>query len=59
MRHKMGCAIFESWGEIAPAMGMIGTLIGLVQMLANMSDLSYWACYGSGIADNYVWRYFS
>ncbi len=38
MRHKMGCAIFESWGEIAPAMGMIGTLIGLVQMLANMSD---------------------
>ena len=38
MRHAMGCAIFESWGEIAPAMGMIGTLIGLVQMLANMSD---------------------
>ena len=25
-------------GEIAPAMGMIGTLIGLVQMLSNMSD---------------------
>ena len=38
MRHKMGCAIFESWGEIAPAMGMIGTLIGLVLMLGNMAD---------------------
>ncbi len=37
-RHALGAKIFESWGEIAPAMGMIGTLIGLVQMLANMSD---------------------
>ena len=37
-RHAMGAGVFESWGEIAPAMGMIGTLIGLVQMLANMSD---------------------
>ena len=38
LRHAMGAAVFEAWGEIAPAMGMIGTLIGLVQMLANMSD---------------------
>ena len=37
-RHAMGAKIFSAWGEIAPAMGMIGTLIGLVQMLANMSD---------------------
>ena len=34
----MGSKIFSAWGEIAPAMGMIGTLIGLVQMLGNMSD---------------------
>ena len=38
MRHDMGAKIFSAWGEIAPAMGMIGTLIGLVQMLGNMSD---------------------
>ncbi len=34
----MGAKIFESWGDVAPAMGMIGTLIGLVAMLANMDD---------------------
>jgi chemotaxis protein MotA len=38
LRHKNGADIFSSMGEIAPAMGMIGTLIGLVQMLGNMSD---------------------
>jgi len=37
-RHETGQAIFKSLGDVAPAMGMIGTLIGLVQMLANMSD---------------------
>jgi chemotaxis protein MotA len=38
MRHSMGANIFSAMGEIAPAMGMIGTLVGLVQMLGNMSD---------------------
>jgi chemotaxis protein MotA len=37
-RAKAGGSIFESWGDFAPAMGMIGTLVGLVQMLANMGD---------------------
>ena len=37
-RHEIGQKIFRSLGDIAPAMGMIGTLIGLVQMLANMDD---------------------
>ena len=37
-RHENGQAIFKSLGDVAPAMGMIGTLIGLVQMLSNMSD---------------------
>ncbi len=37
-RHDVGKKIFKSIGDTAPAMGMIGTLIGLVQMLANMSD---------------------
>ncbi|MBA4503374.1 flagellar motor protein PomA [Marinobacterium marinum] len=37
-RHDFGSKIFRAIGEVAPAMGMIGTLIGLVQMLSNMSD---------------------
>ena len=37
-RHRGGADIFSSWGEVAPAMGMIGTLVGLVLMLGNMSD---------------------
>lgn len=37
-RHAAGAKIFEALGDVAPAMGMIGTLIGLVAMLANMND---------------------
>lgn len=37
-RHAKGVDMFMAMAELAPAMGMIGTLIGLVQMLANMSD---------------------
>ncbi len=37
-RHEGAQAVFRSVGDSAPAMGMIGTLIGLVQMLGNMSD---------------------
>lgn len=37
-RHEEGAEIFVAMGTYAPAMGMIGTLIGLVQMLANMED---------------------
>jgi chemotaxis protein MotA len=37
-RHRDGQAIFKAIGDAAPAMGMIGTLIGLVQMLGSMSD---------------------
>ena len=37
-RHAAGAGFFEAWAEIAPAMGMIGTLVGLVLMLGNMSD---------------------
>jgi chemotaxis protein MotA len=37
-RHETGIAIFRSLGDVAPAMGMIGTLIGLVAMLSNMDD---------------------
>lgn len=37
-RHGSGAQILDTMGAIAPAMGMVGTLIGLVQMLQNMSD---------------------
>ena len=39
-RHEKGADIFMTFAAISPAMGMIGTLIGLVQMLQNMSDPS-------------------
>jgi len=35
-----GADVFSSMGSYAPAFGMIGTLIGLVQMLANLDDPS-------------------
>jgi chemotaxis protein MotA len=37
-RHETGQKIFRAIGDSAPALGMIGTLIGLVQMLSNMDD---------------------
>ncbi len=37
-RHTIGADMFKAMAVYAPAMGMIGTLIGLVQMLSNMSD---------------------
>ena len=39
-RHQLGAEIFTTMGTYAPAMGMIGTLIGLVQMLQSMDDPS-------------------
>jgi chemotaxis protein MotA len=39
-RHQRGQEILQGMGSAAPAFGMIGTLIGLVQMLAAMSDPS-------------------
>jgi chemotaxis protein MotA len=39
-RHRLGVDIFASMGAFAPAMGLIGTLIGLVQMLRSMEDPS-------------------
>lgn len=39
-RHKSGQGIFDSMAALAPAFGMIGTLIGLIQMLKNLDDPS-------------------
>ncbi|RME81769.1 MAG: motility protein A, partial [Zetaproteobacteria bacterium] len=37
-RHQQGADMLTALGNYAPAMGMIGTLVGLVLMLQNMSD---------------------
>jgi Flagellar motor component len=39
-RHTTGVNMLKSWAAYAPAFGMIGTLIGLILMLANLSDSS-------------------
>lgn len=39
-RHMKSAGILRRAGEVAPAMGLIGTLIGLVQMLGRLEDPS-------------------
>ncbi len=39
-RHNKSTNVLRKAAEFAPAMGLIGTLIGLVQMLANLDDPS-------------------
>ena len=46
-RHAEGKTILEGMGGFAPAFGLIGTLIGLVQMLGNLKDPS---AIGEGMA---------
>ncbi|ATY83956.1 motility protein A [Kyrpidia spormannii] len=38
-RHRQGVAIFESAGGYAPTMGILGTVMGLVHVLSNLSDV--------------------
>ena len=37
-RHTQATGVAQAWVDISPAMGMIGTLVGLVAMLGNMAD---------------------
>ncbi len=46
-RHQQGIKLFDDWGKLAPAFGMIGTLAGLIAMLANLEDKS---SIGTGMA---------
>lgn len=39
-RHFQGQGVFKGMGTMSPAFGMIGTLVGLVKMLQNLSDPS-------------------
>lgn len=46
-RHKANAAVLEAMGTLAPAFGMVGTIIGLIQMLKKLSDPS---TIGAGMA---------
>ncbi|WP_178861250.1 motility protein A [Thiomicrorhabdus cannonii] len=37
-RAETSAGVFRAIGEAAPAFGMMGTLVGLIQMLSNLSD---------------------
>lgn len=39
-RHNSNAEIFDTWAALAGSFGMLGTLVGLVAMLVNMSDPS-------------------
>ena len=47
LRHAKAAGVLRKAAEVAPAMGLIGTLIGLVQMLGNLEDP---AAIGPGMA---------
>ena len=38
MRHRNGENVFSTLGGFAPTLGIIGTVMGLIHMLANLSD---------------------
>ena len=46
-RHQGYAQLFVDWGAFGPAFGMIGTLVGLIALLGNLSDT---AALGSGMA---------
>ena len=37
-RHEVGISFFKTLGAYAPTFGMLGTVIGLINMLGNLSD---------------------
>jgi len=39
-RHEAGAAVFEAAGGYAPTMGIIGTVMGLVHVLSNLTNVS-------------------
>lgn len=39
-RHNKVASFYDQWGALGPAWGMIGTLIGLILMLADLQDMS-------------------
>lgn len=46
-RHKEGQSIFETMGSLSPSFGLLGTIIGLINMLNQLTDPS---AIGAGMA---------
>ena len=40
LRHKCSAGFFDTWAAFGPAWGMIGTLVGLVNMLKKLDDVA-------------------
>lgn len=55
-RHKSGAGIFTAWGAFAPGFGMLGTLIGLIQMLGG--GLSDSGAIASGMSKALITTYY-
>ncbi len=57
MHLDEGGKIYRAIGDCAPAFGMVGTLIGMVQMFANMTDPSKLGpVHGHRATGDAVWR---
>lgn len=54
-RHEGGANVLKTWGAYAPGFGMIGTLIGLIAMLANLQDSEALA---SGMATSLITTFY-
>ncbi|MCD4786568.1 MAG: MotA/TolQ/ExbB proton channel family protein [Candidatus Eremiobacteraeota bacterium] len=52
---KLGVTIFSRMGDLAPAFGMLGTVMGLIQVLANLSEPDK---LGSGIAQAFITTFY-
>src|SRR5437588_777465 len=39
-RHEQGIAVMEALGGFAPTLGIMGTVLGLINVLSNLSDTS-------------------
>ena len=50
-RHRQGARIWEAAGGYAPTIGILGAVIGLIQVMENLSDPSH---LGNGIAVAFV-----
>jgi len=54
-RDTLGVKIFSRMGDLAPAFGMLGTVVGLIQVLANLSEPEK---LGAGIAQAFITTFY-
>ena len=54
-RHRSVAGFFETWAALGPAWGMIGTLIGLVNIKGFAGFISNWTIDGNSPSYNTLW----